>query len=51
MASLSFSAGDVPSDSVSLLYGKVCSIFEGTDSGGKPVEVKECWDVEQNKPS
>jgi len=49
VASLSFSTGDVPSDSVSLLYGTVCSIFEGTDSGGNPAQVKECWDVELNK--
>lgn len=50
VSSLSFSAsGGAPSDAVTLLYEKVCSIFTGTDSGGKPVEVKQCWDVGKNK--
>lgn len=39
----------MPSDSVSLSYGKVCSIFTSLDSGGKPANVKECWDLKQNK--
>ncbi len=50
VSSLSFSAsGGGPSDSVTLVYGKVCSIYTGTDGGGKPVEVKECWDVSRNR--
>lgn len=50
VSSLSFAAGgDVPSDSVSLSYSKVCSIYTGLDSEGKPANVKECWDVKLNK--
>jgi len=52
VSSLAFAAsGDVPSDSVSLNYSKVCSIFTGLDSSGKPANVKECWDIKQNKAS
>lgn len=50
VSSLAFAAsGDVPSDSVSLSYSKVCSIFTGLDSSGQPANVKECWDIKQNK--
>jgi type VI protein secretion system component Hcp len=51
VSSFDFSAaGDAPADSVSLSYAKVCSIFEGQDSSGKPLPpVKECWDLKNNK--
>lgn len=50
VSSLSFAAsGDVPSDSVSLSYSKVCSIYTGLDGSGKPTSVKECWDLKLNK--
>ena len=50
VSALDFSAsGDAPSDSVTLSFSKVCSIYTGLDSGGKPANVKECWDIKQNK--
>jgi type VI secretion system secreted protein Hcp len=50
VSSIQFSAGgDVPADSISLSYAKVCSIFTGTDSGGKPVNVRECYDIKAQK--
>jgi len=51
VSSLGFNAeGEAPCDAVTLGFRKVCSSYEGLDAGGKPVTVKECWDVEQNKP-
>ncbi len=44
-----FSASDTPSDAITLAYDKVCSSFEGQDSAGKPVTVKECYDVKASK--
>lgn len=50
VSALDFTAeGEVPSDSVTLNFAKVCSIYEGPDASGKPVEVKACWDVQANK--
>ena len=50
ISGLDFSAsGDEPNDAVTLAYAKVCSIFDGTDAAGKPVHVKECYDVKANK--
>jgi hypothetical protein len=28
-----------------LSYAKVCSSYDGEDASGKPVKVKECFDV------
>jgi type VI protein secretion system component Hcp len=51
VSSLQFSAGgDVPADSLSLSYAKVCSIYAGLDSGGRLVNVRECYDIKGNKP-
>jgi type VI protein secretion system component Hcp len=41
--------GDGLADSLTLSYAQVCSVFDGTDAGGKPVHVKECYDVKANK--
>ncbi len=50
VSSLSFSAGgDIPADSITLSYAKVCSIYTGPDSGGKPANVKECYDLKAQK--
>lgn len=50
VSSLGFNAGgEVPCDAVTLGFRKVCSSYEGLDAGGKPVMVKECWDIAQNK--
>jgi type VI secretion system secreted protein Hcp len=50
VSSLSFSSGgDTPADSITLSYTKVCSIYMGLDSGGKPANVKECYDIKANK--
>jgi type VI protein secretion system component Hcp len=42
-------AGDVPAESVTLNYAKVCLSYTGQDSSGKPANVRQCWDVKQNK--
>lgn len=51
VSGLDFStSGETPSDAVTLAYAKICSIFQGQDSNGKPLpEVKECYDVKANK--
>lgn len=41
--------GEGLADSLTLTYAQVCSVFDGTDAGGKPVHVKECYDVKGNK--
>lgn len=49
VSSFDFSVSDTPADAITLAYGKVCSSFEGQDAGGKPVVVKECYDVKGGK--
>jgi type VI secretion system secreted protein Hcp len=50
ISGVDFSAsGDEPSDTVTLSYAKVCSIFDGLDALGKPVHVRECYDLKANK--
>ena len=50
ISGVEFSAsGDEPSDTVTLSYAKVCSIFDGLDALGKPVHVKECYDLKTGK--
>ena len=50
ISGVEFSAsGDEPSDTVTLSYAKVCSIFDGLDAAGKPVHVKECYDLKTGK--
>jgi len=41
--------GEGVADSFTLTYAQVCSVFDGTDDAGKPVHVKECFDVKGNK--
>jgi len=50
VSSFSFSTmHDRPADRVSLSYGKVCSIFEGTDDKGHPTPVEACFDLGTGK--
>ena len=35
----------------SKMNASIVAVVTDVIRGGKPVEVKECWDVEQNKPS
>jgi type VI protein secretion system component Hcp len=41
--------GEGLADALTLSYAQVCSVFDGTDAAGKPVHVKECYDVKGNK--
>jgi type VI protein secretion system component Hcp len=50
VSAFDFSAsGDAPADSIALRYAKVCMTYEGPDAGGKPANVRECYDVKANK--
>ena len=41
--------GSGVADTFTLIYSQVCSVFDGVDAGGKPVHVKECYDVKASK--
>jgi type VI protein secretion system component Hcp len=41
--------GEGVADTFTLFYSQVCSVFDGTDDAGKPVHVKECYDVKASK--
>jgi type VI protein secretion system component Hcp len=41
--------GEGVADAFTLSYAQVCSVFDGTDELGKPVHVKECYDVKGAK--
>ena len=50
VTALDFSgSGDIPSDSIALSYGRVCWVYTGQDSSGRPTNVRGCWDVKANK--
>jgi type VI protein secretion system component Hcp len=50
VTSVDFTAeGEVPSETVTLSFAKVCTEFAGTDAAGRPVKTEACWDLKQNK--
>jgi type VI secretion system secreted protein Hcp len=54
VTSVSFGASSgeaVPTESLSLNYSKVCSVYTGTDGAGRPANVKECYDLKAVKAS